>query len=366
MSKGRSLSNCSRSDLEKNLMTLIESTRTRLLANWIVNSGIRVLHTKDSVGAVLIVSTILSVLIYLVTALVGKVSNPSFPLFTPLSALMSFVAGFSFGIVKILHDNILPPNAKNLVSLALDEKGLIAIRDWFQLFLSLPTQLVTSLSLSTLMVLTLIVIERNTSARFGVGGYVLMFFAIFAIGHGAYCAVLIPTLAKAASKERMRLFWLNPADSPGVEMASSAFAKLSMADALVVTLCIVAMYWFRPWESPLAALVSGIWLVIGLAAVSYSFLYPHYYLSKAIRAEKRRQIALVQDVITSYRERIEQLSEDDFKKLSKLIKLYDRLVSARETAIKMEAFRSFLTSLAIPALSFFGGLINLGSLLHLV
>lgn len=352
----------SRADLEKDLITLIDSTSVRLLANMIINSGIRILHLKDTTGSALAVTAILSVLIYLATTLISRMFNHFAPLLIPSLAVASFVTALSLGVVKILHDNILPLNAKNLVSLALDGKGLVALHDWFQSFLSLPRQLITSVSLGGLGVLSSLVIARNTSVSLDVGSYVLVFFCVFSVGHGFYCAILIPTLAKAGSKERMRLFWLNPAVSPGVKMASSAFAKLSAADAVIVTICIVVMYWFRPWESPIAALISGIWLLLGLVAVSYSFLYPHYYLSKAIKAEKNRQLARFQGIITSYRDRLEDLDEDDFKKLSELIKLYDQLAAARETAIDMQALRSFLTSLVIPTLSFFGGLIDLDTL----
>ena len=269
----------SHTDLETDLTKLIERTNVRLLSNIIINGGIRILHLKDTVGASLVVTAVLSVLIYLSTTLLNRACNHTAPFFVFPLAVASCVTAVSLGIVKILHDNILPPNAKSLVSLALDEKGLIALRDWFRSFLSLPRQLVTSFFLGGLGVLSSFVIARNTAVRFDVGTYVLVFLCVFSVGHGFYCAILIPTLAKAASKERMRLFWLNPADSPGIKMASSCFAKLSVADAIVVTICIVMMYWFKPWESPAAALVSGVWLLVGLAAVSYSFLYPHYYLS---------------------------------------------------------------------------------------
>jgi hypothetical protein len=360
-----SLASGSRTDLEQDLTTLIDSTGVRLLANIVINSGIRILHLKDTVGATLAVTTILSVLIYLATTLLGRVFDRSAPLLIFPSAVASFITALSFGIIKTLHDNILPPNAKNLVSLALDEKGLVLLRDWFRSFLSLPKQLITSLLLGGLSVPSSLMIARNTSVSLDVGAYVLIFFCMFSVGHGFYCAVLIPTLAKAGSTERMRLFWLSPADSPGIKMASLAFAKLSVADAAVVTICIIMMYWFRPWESPIAALISGIWLLLGLTAVSYSFLYPHYHLSKAIKAEKNRQMAGLQGIITSYRKHLENLGEDDFEKLSELVKLYEQLAAARETAIDMRALRRFLTSLVIPTLSFFGGLFDLDTLINL-
>ena len=127
----------------------------------------------------------------------------------------------------------------------------------------------------------------------------------------------------------------------------------------------VALYWFKPWESPAAALVSGVWLLAGWMAVSYSFLFPHFYISKAIRAEKYRQMAELQKILASYQARLEKLSEDELKKLSELISLYDRLAAARETSLDIQALSSFFTSLVLPTLSFLGGLVDIKKLVGL-
>ena len=354
-----------RADLEEELITLIDSAKSRLLANIAINSGIRVFHLKDTVGAGIVVATVLMVLICVARILFALVFSGSGPPFPLASALAGFITAFSLGAVKILHDNILPPNAKNIASLPLDENGFAALRDWFQSFFSLPKQLAFSFSFGMLSVLTVSVIERNTSASFQVIDYVLAFLAIFSVGQGGYCGIFIPTLAQAATKERMRLFWLNPAESYGVRMASLAFGKLVVVDALFVSFCMIALYWFKPWESSLAALVSGAWLVTGWTAVSFAFLYPHYYLSRAIKAEKERQLANLQTTITQYQACLKEPSEGDFKKLSEFIALYDRLTKVRETSIDTQALRNFITSLVIPTMSFLGGLIDLGSFVDL-
>jgi hypothetical protein len=357
----------SRAEMERELLALmLENTRNQLIANAVVNSVIRRLRMADSTINVLCLSMLASILAVLVTIGLNELFSQTTLGILPLILIMSGLTGFSLSIVKILHDIILPPNARALMSYILDETGLITFSEWFRSFLSLPKQLITSLLLSLLMIVSLFVIERNTTVVFGIGTYILMFFAIFVIGQGAYSAVMIPTIVRAATKERMKLFWLHPTDSPAIKMASSAFAKLSMADAAIVTICLIAMYWFKPWESPDAAIVSGIWLLIGLSAVSYSFLYPHYYLSKAIKAEKERQMLNLQAIISSFQSSITELSEEDLKRLAEFNKLYDQLSATRESAIDTRAFRGFLTSLAVPTLSFLGGLLDLGQIFGFV
>ena len=107
-----SLASKPRTELEKELIALIDSTKDRLLANMIINGGIRILHLKDTVGAALVVASILSTLIYLTRILFSRVFSQSPLPLSLASALASSIIAFSLGAVKILHDNVLPPNAK--------------------------------------------------------------------------------------------------------------------------------------------------------------------------------------------------------------------------------------------------------------
>ena len=90
-------------------------------------------------------------------------------------------------------------------------------------------------------------------------------------------------------------------------MLASGFNVLSFVEAVAITLCIIGMYWFRPWESAMSALISGIWLIIGLVAVSYGFFYPHFYLSAIISDEKHRQSHNIQRAIDSLLPRLTML-----------------------------------------------------------
>jgi uncharacterized membrane protein YGL010W len=353
------------SDLENNLKTLIRSTKDRLIANILINTPIRLFHLKDGVASALLVTLLWAISIYLIAAALNKVVNTSAGVFTPLAALASIIAAASLGVVKILHDEILPPNLDNLVAWPYDESGLAALHNWFESLLSMKKQLLTSCLLAVFAVVTLNIVERNTSAKFEIGTYLSVFSAMFSVGHGLYCAVKIPTLAKAATKQRMNLYWLDPANTPILKIASSAFAKLSIADGAIATLCIVALYWFRPWESLLVATISAFWLVAGLVAVTYSFVYPYHYITRGIKDDKRRQMSHLQSIIAPFRSRLDQLNEHDYKKLDELLKLYDRIATAKDSTLDIPALSRFFTSLVVPTLSFVIGLIDWKKLLNL-
>jgi len=222
--------------------------------------------------------------------------------------------------------------------------------------MSLEKQLTVSFAVAILGTLSIFFLVQARSANFKVGSYVLVFLCLVGVGQGAYCAVVIPTLAREISKQRLELFWFKPADSPWISEASAFFTKLSMADALIVLLGICGLFLLRPFESRNTALVAGGWLAIGLVVLSYTFLFPHRYLTQVIRREKKRQLEHLQTLITSYEVRIEQLTASEYKRLLDHINLYNYLSGSRDNAIDVEAWLKYASSLGVPILAFVGGL----------
>ncbi len=347
--------------LARELLYLSDSTRHRLIANKVMNGLIRFLHLGDSPRSTLLVAWGISSLLFLAKVLFARLIYNSLPLYTLGSLLACVLISFSLAAVKILHDIILPAGAEKMLSL-IDERGVLLLGEWFASFLSIRKQISFSLVWGLLAAASLWLVEHFTTASFDMADYILGSLAIACVAHGGYCGLLIPTIAKPLSKSGMKMFWLNPADSEGIKIASRGFRMLSMADAAFVTLCIVSLYWFKPWESMAVALISGIWLILGLLAVSYSFFYPHYYLNLAIKSEKERQLELIKNTISSYRSRIHESDESNFRNLSYYIELYERLLKVRESALDFSAFQGFITSLAVPTLSFLIGLLDLSSL----
>ena len=227
--------------------------------------------------------------------------------------------------------------------------------------------LVTLLLAATLFIITSLIsflwdrsfiffLAQTSPIDFKSGSYILVFLCLVGVGQGAYCAVVIPTLAREISKHRLELFWFKPADSPWINDASAFFTKLSMADALIVFLGICGLFLLRPFESTRTAWVASVWLVIGIVVLSYTFLFPHHYLTQVIRREKKRQIKHLQSLITSYEVRIEQLNAAEYNRLLDHINLYNCLSGSRDNAIDVEAWLKYVSSLGVPILAFVGGL----------
>lgn len=354
------------------LESLINKTRDKLLCNRIINNSTRFVNRitglrlkEDSLYTIGLVTVLLSSSFYLATTAMSYAFDRSIRIVNPASILVSVLAAFSFSIVKGLHDNILPSEgnnfAKNLIPVA-PEGSLTAMRDWWKSFLS-SCQYVFVGICGLLSVFTLFVFAKYTSIHFHFGSFVLMFICGIALGHGGYCAVLIPRLAKAMTAAPIRVFWLHPADSPWIREASSVFTKLSLANALIFTCCIVGLIWPRPWKSSIPAIVATIWLLVTLCVVLYSFIYPHYHLGRAIKAAKKKEMSKMQDLIAFKQEWVlDPGGEAEIKKLNEVVKVYDQLAASRDSAIDMRARLSFFFSLAIPILSFVGIIIRLGSI----
>ncbi|MBL7935228.1 MAG: hypothetical protein JNM51_05400 [Bacteroidia bacterium] len=347
--------------VEAELLWLSESAKDRLLANKIFNWLIRFFHLKDTPTSVLFIAFIVSLLFLSVKLLISKYFYNSEPQYLLGSILASFLISFSFAAVKILHDIILPPNAGKMLYL-IEKKGIPLLKEWFTSFLSLRNQLSFSIFIGILAIITIYFVDSHTTAKFDFGDYILGSLAMFGVSHGGYCGLLIPTIAKPLSKGGLKLFWINPSDSEAIKIASWGFRLLTLADGFFVTACIVALYWFRPWESILVASISGIWLIVGVISVSYSFFYPHYYLNLAIRNQKEKQVEAIRKILDVYYDRIHILVEKDFKKLNEYILIYERLLKTRESSINTPALQNYFTSIVIPTLSFLTGLIDLNAI----
>lgn len=339
------------------VLRVAESTRERLLANIITNRGLKLFHLPDTVGGAMLLAVIAGIILYLLCFLVSRIFNPLAP-FVSYSALVgTVIATFSYPIVKLLYDDI-APNIRKIIPLAANDRALLKVRDWFVWFLDINRQIRIAALVAGLGFATIVLVPSYTSARFEVGSYLLVFFTYFGLGQGLYCAIIIPSLVKAASNERWELFWLKPADSPAVTEVKITYMKLTIADSIFCTLGLVGLYWLKPWESPVVTLISALWLLVGLIAVTYSFVYPQYYLRNLILAEKQRQLLHVQGLIDTYRDKLPVLTKEDTERLSHLFFVYDRLLGARESGLDLSVFSRFVASLIFPIISFFVGQID--------
>lgn len=352
-----------RETIEREIVELVTNPRNPLLANRFVGTIGRLLHLRPAAAGACIVGLLCSGVIYLLVIAISKIANPGEPIFILSAALASLTAGFAFSVVNILYNITIVSNIKTILSWIVDVDGLMALYRWLLRFFSFPLQGFFSLVISILGTLTVWFIVENTTATLEIGSYFVIFVALFTVGHGAYCALTMPTLANVMRRERLALFWLDPAESPIIKLASWAFNQISLGSAVFGAIAISGFYWIRPWESMSAVLVGGAWLVFDLVTISYCFFYPHYNISLVIKAEKKVQLEQLQEAMSWYRAHLDELTEEDFKNLSELVKLYELVLGARDISINISSLGTYITSLFIPTLSFVGVVIDVTSLL---
>jgi hypothetical protein len=233
-----------RERLEQEFIAATLSASNRILSCAILNHIIQWKHLIKKFRSTAGASIILSLFILFTTALLNRIVrvhnsfDAKLVLITPAS-----ITGLAFFMVKWLHDSILPENRVRLAKLPYDEDGLLAIQNWFKRKFSIAAQIACSLLFGIFAVLTLRSVSTNYPSLSGnVGLYVGVFLAFFAIGNGVYCALVIPTLASAASKYRMNLYPYDPASTIEMRFATASFGKLALANGCVAALFSYSLY----------------------------------------------------------------------------------------------------------------------------
>lgn len=289
---------------------------------------------------------------YVVATIITKIQEHVAPVIDLARIVLIFIGVFALWTVPFLEGKLFGMNATNILLNCNTDESVEALESWFGRFLSVPRQLAVSIPLSTLLVPTLLLVQRSTTVHFHVTAYLLGVPTLFFVSHGAYCAYSLPELTKVLSRQDMKVFWLNPAETPWLKMLAAGYNTLAFAEAIVLSFCIASMYWFKPWESRQVIALSAVWLALGLAVVVYGFLYPQFYLATAVRRAKQRQAEWVQSVLEPYLVKRGSWTEDERKDMALLLDLNSRLATARQSFLDFKTIGAFITSLVIPIASF--------------
>jgi hypothetical protein len=346
--------------LEKDVIASSEEASTRILSCAILNWVIQLFRMTDSLLASAIAASIIILSVWGLTWIVNRIAGlPISMVEAGLLMIGSVLTGLAFFIVKGLHDIILPPNRKLMAELPADKDGLEAIQNWFKKKFRVRRQIATSILAGMLAVISLKALSTGSAImKENWGVYIGIFIGMFAVGNGAHCARNIPTLARAACKHRLRLYPYDPASSAAMQIVSSGFGKLSLANGLVVTIIMILLFALHPWQAQLTLTIAAFWLLLGWGVVTYSFAYPHYYMAQAISKEKKIQVERLEHLITVRNTNLEGLTQEEFDKLKKMVELREIISKARNTAIDLNAWKSYLSSLVLPLLSFVIGVIK--------
>jgi len=191
-----------------------------------------------------------------------------------------------------------------------------------------------------------------------VSSYVAVAFASFVIGNGIYLVLTIPSLLFPIRNCRFILFPLSPVDSPFIAKSVSAFSKLIFGYALGFSLVLIELIYLNPFSSEATMQIALGTLIFGLFLISYSFLLPNYFLSQIIKNEKTRILKDLQGRIMELYVDPQLLDAKKTNDIKAITDVYEKVKASREYPIKFSGFRSYITSLLLPILSFFSGFVN--------
>lgn len=206
----------------------------------------------------------------------------------------------------------------------------------------------------------LAVIWNNNQSRIPIflSSYIVAFISGFLIGNGAYFALIVPTIACVLSKCRFRLYCFAPSDAPFIRKVKSCFGMMTIANAIVFSVVMLEIYLLGPSGSKITMRLALACLIFGILVISYSFLYPHLFLSKIIRQEKWAVLDTLQARINRLYNSHDLPDSNTACEIKALMDLYSLAKLSPDSSLNVAVLRTYFSSLILPTVSFIAGLIN--------
>ncbi|MGO9305806.1 MAG: hypothetical protein ACLP3R_19280, partial [Candidatus Korobacteraceae bacterium] len=261
---------------------------------------------------------------------------------------------YSIGIVDYFGEKYVEQTAHDLLLNATEGK---AIEAWFEGLFSQRWQIGTALLGAFLGALTLVfltwsgplfTVRRAIIA--GVAGSALGFSGM----HGFYFALRIPTLASVVAKQRMRFYWLRPADTPWVGRISGMFTAMCVGQLIGAALCFPIARLLIPRNSVSVSLVWILWLLVVAFGLGFSFVFPQWKIGGMLRESTRRDMEEIQAVLRAMKptllsERAHLISSQ----ASPLVSAYSVAAGAPHTAIDAGSYVKVAASVGATLASLF-------------
>jgi hypothetical protein len=316
----------------------------------------KILRRQSTPISSFFIGLLLSLLVFLTGTIINLMANSkALSIYQSVAlAVPSLLAGLFVWLIKIVEDIAFVGNMKNVVELPYNEEGFLQIGSWFKKVFRIRPQLYFCIGFGVLSVITSYFLLLDfPELHKNLGLYFCIFIAFSSIGDGAYAALFIPTMVKVASETRLNLYPYDPIRSKAVSVANQAFGSITLGTGLVATIVMILLFVIHPWGEIKTFWIAMGWLVIVWGVTTYSFVYPHYFISKGILFEKRIQLESLDNQIYRLTSKIgKNITLEEIGILEKYILLREKIYSANNSSIDIAAFRNYLTSLILPSVSF--------------
>lgn len=193
--------------------------------------------------------------------------------------------------------------------------------------------------------------------------YIIVFIAGFLIGNGAYFALTAPTLACVLSKCRFCLYCFAPSEAPFIRKVKSCFGMMTIGNAIVFSVVMLEIYLMGPSGSKTTMRLALLCLLFGVSIISYSFLYPHLFLSRIVRREKWAVLDNMQAKISSLYGGQNLPDPKVAGEIRELMDLYNLAKQSSDSSLNFAVLWTYFSSLILPMASFLAGLVNWRDLL---
>jgi hypothetical protein len=245
-----------------------------------------------------------------------------------------------------------------------DEKAFADIVRWVRRVSNPTIQLVTCFFFA-LLACGLVDSWTGNKGRIPIflSSYIVVFIAGFLIGNGAYFALTVPTVACVLSKCRFRLYCFAPSEAPFIRKVKSCFGMMTIGNAIVFSVVMLEIYLMGPSGSKTTMRLALLCLLFGVSVISYSFLYPHLFLSRIVRREKWAVLDTLQAKISSLYGGQDLPGPKIAGEIRELMDLYNLAKQSPDSSLNFAVLWTYFSSLILPMASFVAGLINWRDLL---
>jgi hypothetical protein len=330
---------------------IADSIRQGIVSHVIVDLCLRWAPFKSEPVVLLLLAVIAVAAIYgLTTALPAFIAGQSI---VSLPAFCFAVAGpASIVVTRVAYWKTVPPYAETVVSAAASAGVVSELKDWVRHYSSKTWQVALGAVLAVIsMIVFAVAAFGQQSVDLPAGIILLIGISAACISNAIYCALYVPTVCQVYAKGQVEMPWLDPARTPIIRRGSGAFALLSLFEAIIFGITMLGFLFAQPWVNSYYSALAVIWLLFGLAIITYSFVVPHYYMSMMIRHARDRNLeSLLHDIDEVHAQ--DSSSFDAPQRAVALGTLYQQLKSGSGTFIDLGALNKFAGTILIPIISF--------------
>jgi hypothetical protein len=133
---------------------------------------------------------------------------------------------------------------------------------------------------------------------------------------------------------------------------------MTIANAIVFSVVMLEIYLMDPSGSRTTMRLALSCLLFGVLVISYSFLYPHLFLSRIVRQEKWAVLDTLQAKINHLYSGQDLPDPKTAGEIKALMDLYSLAKLSPDSSLNFAVLRTYFSSLILPIASFIAGLIN--------